>query len=458
MGSFYHVVATRLSNDESIISPPSHCPKCNHRLKWYENIPIISYIILRGKCSKCHSKIPLSYLVVEVVTGLLFAVSYHCFHFEYTQLISLIFISGLIIVIVSDIEYMIILDEVLTVSSLLIIITYTIFLIIENGNLQDTITVSKKAAGTGGSRLGLKTNDTITVENLLYGLLLCSGNDAAVCLAEYLSGSVTDFANLMNQKASELHLTQTHFVTPHGLDSDEHYTTSYELALLANYALNNNKFKEIVGTKNYTVTINGYPKTLSNTNELLGNLNGVYGVKTGFTNGANRCLVTSIKRGDLDIICIVLGADTKKDRTKDSIELINYVFNNFEIVNIKEKIFNEFNNWKIYNSSNFVVAKGVSNNIDLVLDDLKFDYLPVNRNDIDSLSIYIYCDYNFQAPLKANSIIGYISVSLQNETILTINIRNSNTIGQKKFGSYILELTKNYTHYLENLFSCIDKF
>ena len=133
MGSFYHVVATRLSNDESIISPPSHCPKCNHRLKWYENIPIISYIILRGKCSKCHSKIPLSYLVVEVVTGLLFAVSYHCFHFEYTQLISLIFISGLIIVIVSDIEYMIILDEVLTVSSLLIIITYTIFLIIENG-------------------------------------------------------------------------------------------------------------------------------------------------------------------------------------------------------------------------------------------------------------------------------------------------------------------------------------
>lgn len=334
----------------------------------------------------------------------------------------------------------------------------TATIILENCDLNQTVTISKKAAGTGGSRLGLKTGDKITIRDLLYGLLLVSGNDAAVALAEACSGSIPDFANLMNEKAKELGLNNTHFETPHGLDSDNHYTTAYELAILSDYALNNSTFLNIVGTKNYTITINGYPKNLTNTNELLGNLNGVYGVKTGFTNGANRCLVTSIKRGDLDIICIVLGADTKKDRTKDSIELINYVFNNFEIVNIKEKIFNEFNNWKIYNSSNFVVAKGVSNNIDLVLDDLKFDYLPVNRNDIDSLSIYIYCDYNFQAPLKANSIIGYISVSLQNETILTINIRNSNTIGQKKFGSYILELTKNYTHYLENLFSCIDKF
>ena len=133
MGSFYHVVATRLSNDESIIYPSSHCPKCNHKLLWYENIPILSYLMLRGKCSQCHSKIPLSYLIVEIVTGLVFAVSYHCFHFEYTQIISLIFISSLIIVIVSDIEYMIILDEVLMFSSLLIIIVYFIFLVMENG-------------------------------------------------------------------------------------------------------------------------------------------------------------------------------------------------------------------------------------------------------------------------------------------------------------------------------------
>lgn len=122
MGSFYHVVATRLSNDESIISPPSHCPRCNHYLKWYENIPIISYIILRGECSNCKSKIPISYLIAEVVTGLLFSVCFNSFGLSVDLIIALIFISSLITVIISDIEYMIILDEVLIVSGLLIIL------------------------------------------------------------------------------------------------------------------------------------------------------------------------------------------------------------------------------------------------------------------------------------------------------------------------------------------------
>ena len=124
MGSFFHVVATRLSNDESILFPGSHCPKCNHKIKWYENIPIISYLILKGKCSDCHSKIPISYLIVEVVTAALFAVCFHSFQLTFDLVIALIFVSSLIIVIVSDIEYMIILDEVLMFSSLLIVILY----------------------------------------------------------------------------------------------------------------------------------------------------------------------------------------------------------------------------------------------------------------------------------------------------------------------------------------------
>lgn len=128
MGSFYHVVATRLSLEESIIKPGSHCPRCNHFLKWYENIPIISYLILGGKCSSCGSRIPLSYLVVEIITGSLFAVCYHSFGLSLELLIGLIFISSLIIVIISDIEYMIILDEVLIVSTLLIAISYVVFL------------------------------------------------------------------------------------------------------------------------------------------------------------------------------------------------------------------------------------------------------------------------------------------------------------------------------------------
>ena len=131
MGSFFHVVATRMSRDESIVFPASHCDRCNHKLKWYENIPIISYILLKGKCSSCHSKIPISYLVVEIVTALLFAVCFHVFSFSFDLVIALIFVSSLIIVIVSDIEYMIILDEVLMFASLVIVVLDILVLGIE---------------------------------------------------------------------------------------------------------------------------------------------------------------------------------------------------------------------------------------------------------------------------------------------------------------------------------------
>lgn len=328
----------------------------------------------------------------------------------------------------------------------------TAIIVIEKSNLEDIVTISAKAAGTGGSRLGLHTDDKISVLNLLYGLLLCSGNDAAVALAEYVGGDVTGFADLMNSKASDLGLTSTNFVTPHGLDNDDHYTTAYELALITNYALKNETFRNLVGTKNYTISINGHLKTLSNTNELLGNLDGVYGVKTGFTNGANRCLVTSVKRNNMDLICIVLGADTKKDRTRDSIQLIEYVFKNFEMVNINEKVLNEFTNWKFCNSSSFVIEKGFSNNINVVLEDLPCIFLPVDCNHINDISIYIYCNTTFEAPLPANSTIGYLTVSIDNKTVLTLNIYNANSVPKKDCFNFLNSMIKNYTYYLEALF------
>lgn len=125
-----------------------------------------------------------------------------------------------------------------------------------------------------------------------------------------------NFANMMNEKAKILGLKHTHFITPHGLDETEHYTTAYELAKITDYALKNKKFAQIVNTKTTTININGVPKEIGNTNELLGNLNGVDGVKTGFTNNAGRCLVTSTSRNGHRIICVVLGADTKKIRTR----------------------------------------------------------------------------------------------------------------------------------------------
>lgn len=328
----------------------------------------------------------------------------------------------------------------------------TATVIIENFNLNDTIEVSKKAAGTGGSRLGLKFGDKITINDLLYGLMLRSGNDAAVALAEYAGGSIEGFAKLMNKKASELGLTNTHFETPHGLDSDDHYTTAYELAILSNYALNNPTFAQIVGTKNYTITINGYPKQLNNTNELLGNLNGVYGVKTGFTNGANRCLVTACKRNDMDIICVVLGADTKKFRTLDSIKLINYVFDNFEPVNIKNLIDNNFKNWKKENLNKIIINKGSSQNIDLKLEYIDKAIIPIRKDLIDSIKITINCPLYFETPLESDSNIGNVNISVSGYLDFNYKVMNVHEVKHKTWNMYLYDLLKNYSSILNNIF------
>ena len=325
----------------------------------------------------------------------------------------------------------------------------TATIIIEKCNLTDTIEISKKAAGTGGSRLGLKTGDKITVLDLLYGLMLRSGNDAAVALAEYAGGDINGFAELMNAKALELGLTNTHFETPHGLDSNEHYTTAYELALLSNYALNNPTFAKIVGTKNYTITINSSPKDLSNTNELLGNMQGVYGIKTGFTNGANRCLVTACKRNNMDIICVVLGADTKKFRTIDSIKLINYVFNNFVVYDLESFVNKNFEDWKKDNLNTFIINKGLSQDVLLNIENLDISKVPIRKDLINSFEMKVECQKYFKAPVKGNSSIGNIVISNSGKEIAKCNISIMNNIDKKNSSYYFIYLLKNISSIIQ---------
>lgn len=322
----------------------------------------------------------------------------------------------------------------------------TAIVIIENCNLNEIVTISKKAANTGGSRLGLKAGDKITVNDLLYGLMLRSGNDSAVALAEYASGSIEEFSKLMNKKALELNLTNTHFVTPHGLDQDEHYTTAYELALLTNYALNNKTFAKIVGSKTFTITINGYPKELSNTNELLGNFDGVYGVKTGFTNGANRCLVTACRRENKDIICVVLGADTKKLRTQDSIKLLNYSLNNFTYININKIIEDEFNKWLENNIDYFSVYKGVHDNLILSCPKSNYHEIPIKIDDKDKIKISINCNNNLIAPIQENEKIGTLSVLVNEKLIYSFNICCKNSIPKKNFLDYLYIFFKQFCY------------
>lgn len=275
----------------------------------------------------------------------------------------------------------------------------TCILALENSNLNKIVTVSKKAASVHGSTLGIKENMQLSMQDLIYGLMLRSGNDCAIAIAEEISGSVENFAILMNKKAKELNLENTNFVTPHGLDDPNHYTTAYELALLTNYALKNETFKNIVSCKNYTFNFDGYPKSITNTNELLGNLSGVYGVKTGFTFDAGRCLVSSCKRDNLDIIVVVLGANTKKIRTQDSYNLINYIFNNFQYVNVSKSIKESFENFNNY----------IDNSISLE-----------KTTDIPKFKLEVLDNYDF--PLKTN---GEIKFNTKIYTIKNFSYKQS---------------------------------
>lgn len=315
----------------------------------------------------------------------------------------------------------------------------TAIVVLENANLSDMVTITSKAAGTGGSRLGLKKNDKITVNDLLYGLLLRSGNDAAVALAIHIGGSVEGFAELMNKKAQEMGLLNSHFVVPHGLDNEGHYTTAYELAEMADYALKIEKFKEIVSSQYATIYINGYSRTIKNTNQLLGSVNGVYGVKTGFTNGAGRCLVTACKRDNLDIITVIIGADTTKQRTSDTIKLIEFAYKNFEIINIKEIINNEFEKWKRINASRIYVNKGIENEMKLYLEEIDFEELAVKKGDRDKVRIEVNAIFYFDAPVAKDQIIGNLHVLIGNEKVEVLNIFCKDEIQKKNMQDYFME-------------------
>lgn len=318
----------------------------------------------------------------------------------------------------------------------------TSIVILEKADLDEMVTVSAKAGGTGGSRLGLKRGDKASVRDLLYGLMLRSGNDAAVALAEHVGGSVKGFAELMNEKAIELGLTNTHFVTPHGLDDANHYTTALELAKLTDYAMNNETFSKIVGTKSITIYINNQPRQINNTNELLGVLNGVVGVKTGFTNNAGRCLVTETKRNNMDIITIVLGADTKKDRTKDSVNLIEYTYSKYKMYNIEEKIIEEFNKWKNINEKRILITKGKQSNPKLALGAIEKAIIPICDDDKIEYSINALTEV--EAPVEQWNVMGTLTVKLNGEILENIDIVNVNEVQKRDWKDYFKIVLNTY--------------
>ena len=183
----------------------------------------------------------------------------------------------------------------------------TALIVIENCSLGDTVKVSPKAYGVEGSSMYLNAGEEVSVEDMLYGLMLLSGNDAAVALAIHTAGSVEAFAALMNARAEEIGAHNTHFVTPNGLHDPEHYTTAYDLALIAAEAMKNPDFRKIVGSTYHKTTTGSVIRYMKNKNKILWQYEGGCGVKTGYTKAAGRCLVFAAERDGMTLIGAVLS-------------------------------------------------------------------------------------------------------------------------------------------------------
>ena len=197
-------------------------------------------------------------------------------------------------------------------------------IVCEQCNVLDRMRIPKEAVGIEGSSMYLREGEVLTVQELLYGLMLQSGNDAAVALAIYCGGTVEGFAELMNDKARQLGLENTHFVNPNGLDSPDHYSTAKDLALLAAYAMNNPVFAKTVSTKSVKIG----QRYLTNHNKLLWQLEGADGVKTGFTKAAGRILVSSAQRDGRRLICVTINAP---DDWRDHSSLLENAFSDYHV-------------------------------------------------------------------------------------------------------------------------------
>ncbi len=267
----------------------------------------------------------------------------------------------------------------------------TAIVTLENTNPSDIVTVSYKAANTEGSSMYLKPNEKLTVENLLYGLMLNSGNDAATALAEHISGTTEKFAELMNKKAKEIGMNNSSFANPHGLDDKNHYSTPYDMALLTKYAMQNEDFKTIVGTKTKIIECDGKYKYLTNHNKLLSKYQWCKGVKTGFTKKCGRCLVSYAEKDGVKLIAITLSA---ADDWNDHIYLY-------------ESYFDKYKSYNIINKNDFVgsvnVKKAAQNTLDLyccksinlTLTNEEFKKIKIKYNYPDTINAPVYCDQVF---------------------------------------------------------------
>lgn len=289
----------------------------------------------------------------------------------------------------------------------------TALVLLESGDLNRLVTVTKDMILVEGTSMGLCVGDTVTLNDLLYGMMLCSGNDAANAIAAAVGGSNQRFAEMMNKKAQELGLENTHFVTPSGLDAEAHYTTAYELALITAQAMKYSEFRKAVASKSVTLTYGNPPvkRTLTNHNRLLMLYDDVVGVKTGFTSKSGRCLVSAAQKDGKYVIAVTLN---DSNDWRDHRELLTLGLSSVSSVTLNEYRLN---------------LPFATKNTERIIS-LSKEFNICTKSD-EKISECVYVPKFLYLPVEKNETVGYIIIKSGKKEIRKTYIKSERKVKQK---------------------------
>lgn len=310
----------------------------------------------------------------------------------------------------------------------------TAIITLENADIQDKVTVSKNATLAPPVKMHLQQGEELTLEQLLYALLMQSSNDAAVAIAEKVGGSVENFCQMMNKKAIELGCTDTEFVTPNGLDKGNHHSTAKDMALIGAYAIKNEEFIRISNTQNVSFTSNKKNYSIVNKNQLLNSYNGAIGIKTGFTGKAGHCFVGAAKRGDVTLVSVVLasgwGTAGKAKKWSDTREILNYGFDNYK----KYSIIGDNTDICVDKAKVSKTVLEYKNSVELLL----------NENERNSIKFENSVPDMIEAPINAGDKIGVGKIYIGNEKVAEVDIIATESIEKHSLGNSFNKIIKDW--------------
>lgn len=318
-------------------------------------------------------------------------------------------------------------DERLPIASVTKVMTMLLIMeAVDSGkiSLDDMVTVSENAMSYGGSTMFLKTGEQLTVNDMLKGIAVASANDGCVAMAEHLAGSESAFVDMMNEKAKELGMENTHFMNTNGLDEDDHYSSARDVAIMSRELM---KHETIFNyTSIWMDTLRGGKFQLANTNKLIRFYDGANGLKTGSTSKALCCLSAAAKRNDMQLIAVVLGAPTSAERFASAKSLLDYGFANYA-VNTQITAGDEV--------QKIVIEKGVDKEVGVVAGDSCSTL--VKKGQEDNITKEIKIDETITAPIEAGQKIGTMTISRDGEVIADIDLNASSAVEKKGIGLII---------------------